>query len=163
MSKNIDNVDVTHDPDEDFALKMKVHHRGAIDLANHELLRGDDEEVKEWADTIKRLHTMEIAKLDSFITSHAAVEDSVNGMEFLDEAEMAMEKMDSLIMVRTLSGDTDHDFLVLMIEHHKSGVELADAELEFGKEEDFKAMVTEMKEGAEEEIVALEALLEKNY
>lgn len=163
MSKNIDKVETTNDPDEDFALKMKVHHRGAIDLANHELLRGDDEDVLEWADTIKQLHTMEIAKLDSFINAHAEVEDSVNGMDFLDEADLAMEKMDSLIKVRNLSGDTDHDFLVLMIEHHKSGVELTDAVLEFGKEEEFKAWVTKMKEDAEEEIAALQALLEEKY
>lgn len=162
MSSAIDNVDTTNDPDQDFALKMKVHHRGAIDLANIEILRGDDEKVLEIADSILEAHTLEITKLDSFLNAHSVVVDNVNGKAFNDAAEEAIEKMDSLIKVKTLNDETDHDFLVLMIEHHKSGVEMADAELEFGKEEDLKALVTKMREGALEEIELLEDLLE-NY
>ena len=162
MSSAIDNVDTTNDPDQDFALKMKVHHRGAIDLANIEILRGDDEEVLEIADSIIEAHTLEITKLDSFLNAHTVVVDNVNGEAFNDAADEAIEKMDSLIKVRTLNDETDHDFLVLMIEHHKSGVEMADAQLEFGKEEGLKALVTKMREGALEEIELLEDLLE-NY
>lgn len=162
MSSAIDNVDTTNDPDQDFALKMKVHHRGAIDLANIEILRGDDEEVLQIADSIIEAHTLEITKLDSFLNAHTVVVDNVNGEAFNDAAEEAIEKMDSLIKVRTLNDETDHDFLVLMIEHHKSGVEMADAQLEFGKEEGLKALVTKMREGALEEIELLEDLFE-NY
>lgn len=162
MSTAIDNVDETNDPDQDFALKMKVHHRGAIDLANIEILRGDEEAVLEIADSIIEAHTQEITKLDSFLNAHSVVVDNVNGEAFNDAAEEAIEKMDSLIKVKTLNDETDHDFLVLMIEHHKSGVEMADAELEFGKEEGLKALVTKMREGALEEIELLEDLLE-NY
>lgn len=162
MSSAIDNVDTTNDPDQDFALKMKVHHRGAIDLANIEILRGDDEEVLQIADSIIEAHTLEITKLDSFLNAHTVVVDNVNGEAFNDAADEAIEKMDSLIKVRTLNDETDHDFLVLMIEHHKSGVEMADAQLEFGKEEGLKALVTKMREGALEEIELLEDLFE-NY
>lgn len=162
MSSAIDNVNTTNDPDQDFALKMKVHHRGAIDLANIEILRGDDQEVLEIADSIVEAHTLEITKLDSFLNAHSVVVDTANGKDFNDASEEAMAKMDSLIKVKTLNDETDHDFLVLMIEHHKSGVEIADAELEFGKEEDLKALVTKMREGALREIELLEDLLE-NY
>lgn len=163
MSDAIDDVDETDDPDQDFALIMKIHHRGAINLADYEILRGDDEEVLDMADSIMDAHSLEIAKLDSFLHSHSVVVDSVNGDQFNDEAEEAMEKLDSLVKVIPLHNETDHDFLVLMIEHHKNGVEIADAELEYGKHEQLKAMVTEMKEGALREIALLEALLEKNY
>lgn len=162
MSTVIDKVNTTNDPDQDFALKMKVHHRGAIDMANIEILRGDDDEVLAIADSIIEAHTLEITKLDSFLNAHSVVVDTVNGKDFNDASEQAMAKMDSLIKVRTLHDETDHDFLVLMIEHHKSGVEIADAELEFGKEEDLKALVTKMREGALEEIELLEDMLE-NY
>lgn len=164
MSKDIDNVNSTNDPDQDFAVKMRIHHKGAINMANYELSKGNDNEVKQMADTIVRLHTLEIAQLDSFLNEHTVKVDSINGKEFVDESEQAMEKLDSLIKVKTLSGDVDHDFLVLMIEHHKSGVEIADAELEFGQDDSLKTLViTKMREGAEEEIDRLEALLEKNY
>lgn len=163
MSDGIDDVRTTNDPDQDFALKMKVHHRGAINMADYEILRGDDSEVLEMADSIIDGHTMEIAKLDSFLNAHSVVVDSVNGKQFNDAAEEAMEKLDSLVKVIPLNKETDHDFLVLMIEHHKNGVEIADAELEFGKEVELKAMVTEMRAGAMREIALLEALLEKNY
>lgn len=163
MSKDIGNIKGTNDPDQDFAQMMKIHHKGAIDMANYELLRGDDSEVKQFADTIVRLHTQEIAKLDSFINNHTVKMDSVNGKDFLDDSNQAMDKLDSLIKVRTLSGDVDHDFLVLMIEHHKSGVEIADAELEYGQDDSLKTLVTKLREGAEEEIDRMEALLDENY
>lgn len=163
MSKDIDNVNSTNDPDQDFAVKMRIHHKGAINMANYEVSKGNDNEVKQMADTIVNLHTLEIAQLDSFLNEHTVKVDSINGKEFVDESEQAMEKLDSLIKVKTLSGDVDHDFLVLMIEHHKNGVELADAELEFGQDDRLKTLVTKMREGAEEEIDRLEALLEKNY
>lgn len=163
MSDAIDDVDNTNDPDQDFALKMKVHHRGAINMANFEILRGDDEEVLAMADTLIEAHSLEIARLDSFLHSHSVVVDSVNGKQFNDASDEAMAKLDSLVKVIPLNNETDHDFLVLMIEHHKNGVEMADALLEFGKEEELKAMVTKMREGAEREIALLEALLEKNY
>lgn len=163
MSKDIDNVNSTNDPDQDFAVKMRIHHKGAINMANYELSKGNDNEVKQMADTIVRLHTLEIAQLDSFLNEHTVKVDSINGKEFVDESEQAMEKLDSLIKVKTLSGDVDHDFLVLMIEHHNNGVELADAELEFGQDDSLKTLVTKMREGAEEEIDRLEALLERNY
>lgn len=163
MSKSIANVKATNDPDQDFAVKMKIHHKGAIDMANYELLRGNDQEVKDFADTIVKAHTLEIAKLDSFINSHTVKADSVNGKEFLDDSKQAMAKMDSLIKVRTLSGDVDRDFLVLVIEHHKSGVELADAEISSGQDEGLKALVTKLRQGAVEEIAKLQALLTKNY
>jgi uncharacterized protein (DUF305 family) len=163
MSKNVVNVKTTNDPDQDFALKMKIHHKGAIDMANYELLRGKNQEVKNFADTIVKAHTLEIAKLDSFINSHTVKVDSVNGKVFLNESKQAMAKMDSLIKVRTLSGDVDHDFLVLVIEHHKSGVEIADAELSSGQDAELKALVTKLRQGAVEEIAKLQALLNKNF
>lgn len=163
MSKNIVNVKTTNDPDQDFALKMKIHHKGAIDMANYELLRGKNQEVKNFADTIVKTHTLEIAKLDSFINSHTVKVDSVNGKEFLTKSKQAMAKMDSLIKVRSLSGDVDHDFLVLVIEHHKSGVEIADTELSSGQDTTLKALVTKLRQGAVEEIAKLQALLNKNF
>lgn len=163
MSKDINNVTPTGDPDKDFVSTMKIHHKGAIDMANYELLRGKNDTVKQFADTIVRLHTLEIAKLDSFINTHTVMKDSVNGKAFWMDADQAMAKMDSLIKVRTLSGNVDHDFLVLMIEHHKSGLDLADAEIQSGKSDTLKSIVTRMREGAVEEISKMEAILDENY
>lgn len=163
MSDAIDDVKTTNDPDQDFALKMKVHHRGAINMADYEILRGDVNEVLEIADSIIEAHTLEIVRLDSFLNSHTVVVDNVNGKQFNDASDEAMAKLDSLVKVIYLHKETDHDFLVLIIEHHKNGVEIADALLEFGKNEELKAMVTQMRMGAMREIALLEALLEKNY
>ena len=163
MSKDINKVSSTGDPDKDFVLIMKIHHKGAIDMANYELLRGKNDTVKQFADTIVRLHTLEVAKLDSFAKGHTVVKDSVNGKAFWKDADEAMAKMDSLIKVRTLSGNVDHDFLVLMIEHHRSGVELADAEIQNGQSDTLKSMVTQIREGAVEELSKMEAMLDENY
>ena len=41
-----------NDPDNDFAMMMRVHHQGAINTANRELQNGDDAAMKELAQMI---------------------------------------------------------------------------------------------------------------
>ena len=163
MSDEMDKLMMTKDPDHDFAMMMKSHHKGAIDMANYELIHGDDDKLIGMAQMMKDMQQMEIAKLDSFMKAHTVMPDSMNGMAFMEASKMAMHKMDSLVKVQYLNKNTDHEFAVLMILHHKSAIEMAEAEIEYGKVEEMKKMATKMKEDQLEEIEKLEAWVENNY
>ena len=164
MSDEMDKLIMTHDPDYDFAMMMKTHHQGAIDMANYELIHGDDDELIGMAQMMKDMQQMEIAELDSFMKAHTMMPDSMmNGMAFMEASKMAMHKMDSLVKVQYLNKNTDHEFAVLMILHHKSAIEMAEAEIEYGKVDEMKEMATKMKEDQLEEIEKLEAWVESNY
>ena len=87
----------------------------------------------------------------------------MNGMAFMEVSGMAMDKMDSLVKVQYLNKNTDHDFAVLMIHHHQSAVEMAEAEIEYGKVEEMKEMATKMKEDQLKEIEELKAWVAEHY
>ena len=43
------SMPMSGDPDVDFAMMMRIHHQGAIDMANAELSNGKDPQLKKMA------------------------------------------------------------------------------------------------------------------
>ena len=74
MKQNNDkmaSMAMTGNPDVDFAMMMKVHHQGAIDMAQAELKNGKEPQMKKMARDIIAAQKKEIAQLDKFLASHA--------------------------------------------------------------------------------------------
>jgi uncharacterized protein (DUF305 family) len=59
------------------------------------------------------------------------------------------------------SGDADADFLLLMIPHHQSAIDMARAELEHGDDEETRAMAEQIIAAQEAEIAEMRAMLER--
>lgn len=163
MSENMDHMEMTHDPDYDFAMMMIEHHMGAIDMADYELKHGDDQELMDMAQMMKEMQQGEIEELEAFMDDHTVTVDHENGTAFMEASETAMDKMDFRVSMQYLNKDIDHDFAALMIHHHKSAVEMADAEIEYGKEQEIIDMAQKMKEDQLKEIEELKEWLEEHY
>ncbi|MBC7446620.1 MAG: DUF305 domain-containing protein [Hymenobacteraceae bacterium] len=155
----MDAVPMTMDPDNDFALMMRVHHQGAIDMANEEKSRGDNAEMKAIAGRVIVAQTAEIAEMTSFLAAHNAHR---HVMAFDTAARLAMERMDRAQDTRPLTGDTDQDFAQLMTDHHQSAIEMAQAELKYGHEAQMLAMAQKMIEDQLLEIAELQEWLKVN-
>lgn len=162
MSEKMDAMTMTKDPDHDFAMMMKLHHQGAIEMATYELTNGNDNVIKAKAQTMKDAQAMEIMELDAFMNTHSVMPDNIAGMAFMEESEMAMNTMDSNADKQKLNGDSDHDFVLLMIQHHKSAIEMSDAEIKYGKVQKIKNMATMMKTDQLKEITELQSWLNDN-
>lgn len=162
MSEKMDAMTMTKDPDHDFAMMMKMHHQGAIDMATYELKNGNDNAIKAKAQMMKDAQAMEIMKLDSFMNAHIVMPDNIAGMAFMEESEMAMNTMDRNADEQKLNGDSDHDFVLLMIQHHKSAIGMSDAEIKHGKVQKIKNMATMMKTDQLKEITELQSWLNDN-
>ncbi len=70
MKENNDKMtamSMTGKPDVDFAMMMRVHHQGAIQMAEAELKDGKDAEMKKMAKKIISDQRKEIAQLDKFL------------------------------------------------------------------------------------------------
>ena len=156
MSAGMKQMQMTMDPDHDFAMMMKMHHMGAIDMAGSELWNGNDQTIKEMAQMMKDAQQMEIAELDSFLNVHAAVPDNEHGMEFINASDAAMSEMDASADAQKLNGDYDHDFAHLMIPHHQGATEMAQAGLEHGKIQMLKDMAQKMIDDQQKEIADLQ-------
>jgi uncharacterized protein (DUF305 family) len=60
-------MSMTGKPDVDFAMMMRIHHQGAISMAEAELRDGKDPQMKRMAKDIIAAQKKEIAKFDSFL------------------------------------------------------------------------------------------------
>ncbi len=59
------------------------------------------------------------------------------------------------------SGDPDADFLLMMIPHHQSAIEMARVELEQGDDDETRAMAQAIIDAQEAEIAEMRAMLER--
>ena len=61
---------MTGNADVDFAMMMRIHHQGAIDMAQAELRDGKDGKMRKLATTIIAAQKKEIAQLDRFLAKN---------------------------------------------------------------------------------------------
>ena len=70
MNDKMAAMPMTGKPDIDFAMMMRVHHQGAIDMAGAELRDGKEPEMKKMAREIISAQKKEIAQIDKFLATH---------------------------------------------------------------------------------------------
>ena len=73
MKSNDDKMSsmkMTGNADVDFAMMMRVHHQGAIDMAQAELRDGKDAQMRKLATNIIAAQKKEIAQLDRFLVKN---------------------------------------------------------------------------------------------
>jgi uncharacterized protein (DUF305 family) len=129
MMQDMHSIKMTEDPDHDFAMMMKHHHQGGIEISNIELSRGTNSEAKQVAQKIIDDSQKDIRDLDSFLNSHQPVSKS-------DFAKKTMDKMmsHSSQMNMTHGGDIDQQFAMMMTMHHQHGIDMSKDYLKSAKE-----------------------------
>lgn len=149
MMAKMDTMKMTKDPDNDFAMMMRMHHQGAIDMANLELKSGSDATMKQMAQQIITSQQAEITQLSAFLKSHPPHgNDPDFDMMLMDNMKKSGKQAD----LQIINGDIDHDFAILMIGHHQSAVENSRLELIHGHEQSMKTMATNIIDDQMKEI-----------
>lgn len=103
-----------------------------------------------------------------------AQDQDAGSMEGMDHSNMDMSAMpghmqgfmgamDTMMqnMPMESSGKVDADFLLMMIPHHQSAIDMARVELEQGEDEETKAMAQTIIDAQEAEIAEMRAMLER--
>jgi uncharacterized protein (DUF305 family) len=67
MNDKMSSVQTSGNADVDFAVMMRIHHKGAIDMAKAELRDGKDVQMRGMAKGIIAAQEREIAQLDKFL------------------------------------------------------------------------------------------------
>ena len=65
--EKMDKMTMSGNTDKDFAMMMKIHHQGALDMAEMELARGKSPEMKAMAKRIIAAQKKEIAEFDKWL------------------------------------------------------------------------------------------------
>jgi uncharacterized protein (DUF305 family) len=140
MMGKMTNMKMTGDFDADFANMMIEHHQGAIDMAHMEISKGTDEKIKTMAQDILTLQTDEQSKLKDLVKNVNAPAKKSDSSQKHYELQAAMENMMNKMRGMQMTGNINKDFVMTMIPHHESAIEMAKFELSNGKNRQFKEM-----------------------
>ena len=72
------SMKMTGNTDVDFAMMMRIHHLGAIDMAQAELRDGKDPQMKKMAKAIIAAQKKEIAQFDKFLAKNSQSSDKTS-------------------------------------------------------------------------------------
>ena len=140
MMTKMDGMQMTGDFDTDFAAMMNEHHQGAIDMAQTEVSKGTDEKVKRMAQNIITKQTEEQGKLKDIVNSYKSKQPKPDSTHAEHRLHDVMINMMDKMKGTQMTGNTDKDFVMMMIPHHESAIEMSKSELTFGKNSQLKQM-----------------------
>ncbi len=78
---------------------------------------------------------------------------------FSQAMDASMKKMDHDMASGTMTGDPDHDFVVMMIPHHQGAIDMAEVELKHGKDPELLALCRRIIVAQKKEIAQMKAWL----
>ena len=81
--------------------------------------------------------------------------------EFMARANVSMATMEGSMKAAAMNGNVDHDFAAMMIPHHEGAIEMAKAELSFGKDPTMRRLAQEILVDQKSEIDAMNLWLAK--
>ena len=79
---------------------------------------------------------------------------SADESQFLAENNAAMDRMMTAMAVQP-TGDVDKDFVATMVPHHEGAIEMAQAELRYGHNEQLRRIAQEIIVTQEQEVAAM--------
>ena len=156
MMDNMKAIQSTGNPDNDFATMMKAHHLGAIEMAQLEVAKGIDPQIKQMAQKMIDDQQKEVADFNTFLSGHTP---HGGGDAFHKEA---LNIMNNMKMDMDHSSSVDKQFVQMMIPHHQSAIDMSKAYLKSGHEEKIKAMANNIITSQQKEIKDLQVWLDKN-
>ena len=179
MMQKMKSMKMTGDADKDFAMMMIEHHQGAIDAANIVAKSGKDEKIKAMAQkTLQtqledqkhlRKHTNmghdqnAAAKKDDSHAAHSQSSDasasSSHNDQFSSEMNKVMADMESKMKSMKMSGNLDHDFATMMIDHYQGAIDMAEIEKKHGKMQDVKNLADKIITDSQKDISELKTWL----
>lgn len=139
----------TGDPDNDFAMMLRRHHQGAIEMAQLQISNGKDATLKALSRKMIAEQTKDNKELDAFLSSHSA-----HGNSDFGQKAKSMMAPD---MNMSMTGDIDKDFAAMMIHHHTDGIKMAKEYLKSGKEKKMVQMASKNIKSQTEDIKKLTA------
>ena len=99
----------------------------------------------------------------------AVAEDAMAGMKMPaksigdEQMNAAMAKMTKTMGTEKLTGNQDHDFMIMMIPHHQSAVDMAKIELRLGKHPELLALSHDIIKSQDQEIAQMRGWLKAWY
>lgn len=155
-----------NDADVDFAQQMIPHHQQAIEMSQLAKTRAGATDVKTLAEDIEKAQGPEIETLTGWLEQwgedapSGEMDHGDMGHDMGDGAMSGMMDAEQMKDLENASGtEFDRMFLESMIEHHQGAVEMAQTEVDDGKNPDAIAMAEKVISDQQAEIKLMSRLL----
>lgn len=99
--------------------------------------------------------------LSLLIAAAAAAQMTPHAVKFMQAMDAGMEQMDRDMAAASMNGDVDHDFATMMMPHHQGAIDMAKAELRYGKNPVMRRLAQEILVDQRSEIDAMQLWLTK--
>ena len=147
MNTKMMGMQMTNNPDKDFAGMMKIHHEGAINMANIEIAEGKNNELLKMAAKMKQDQNAEIIQFEKFLTD---TKDNSKREGFGAELMESMKSMSNAS--HDMSTNIDEQFVAMMVPHHQGAIDMAKVYLKYAKDKTLKAMAEQIVSSQQKEI-----------
>ncbi len=149
--------------DHDFAHMMMAHHQGAVDMSALELKEGKDATLRAMAEKISADQQREIKDLEAIATRLDGAPTNYKPKDPADPFTSAMKtSMDGMMNMGQPTGNVDADYAAMMVPHHQSAVDMAQAEVAHGRDTKLKEMTQGMITAQQKEIQQFKEWQAKN-
>jgi uncharacterized protein (DUF305 family) len=145
MMQQMQSMKPTGDPDYDFAMMMKHHHQGAIDMARAEIAGGTDEQLKQMSRQMIEEQQRENEVFDRYMQGKNPSGNS-------DYGQRAMGMMTPMNQIKMESRNLDAMFSSMMIPHHQDAFEMAREYLKVGKDAELRKVAQNIVETQPKEV-----------
>jgi uncharacterized protein (DUF305 family) len=174
MMERMKTLPMSGNADTDFAMMMKEHHQGAIQMAKVQIQMGKNQALKDKAKQVIAKQSTDTEKLDSYLqkenktvsnsahTQHSGNKKSENSM-FSKMISTAMDKMNQLMQKEKSSDDIDHQFATLMSIHHQGAIDMSQAEIDHGASASLKQLAKTTIADSKKDMEELQTLLKKHH
>jgi len=96
-----------------------------------------------------------------FVAATAAQQPVPRAADFMQAMNGGMQAMDRDMAAAPMNGNADHDFASMMIPHHQGAIDMAKAELSYGKDPVMRRLAQEILVDQQSEIDAMRLWLNK--
>jgi uncharacterized protein (DUF305 family) len=84
------------------------------------------------------------------------------GSKFMQDMNVGMARMNHDMASAPMTGDVDHDFVVMMVPHHQGAIDMAKGELSYGKDPVMRRLAEEIIVDQKSEIDVMNLWLKKH-
>lgn len=102
-----------------------------------------------------------IAVVSCLLTTAAGQQSGTRTAQFMTLTNASMAVMVRDMTAAPMNGDVDHDFAVMMTPHHQGAINMAKAELSYGKDPVMRRLAQEILVDQQSEIDAMRLWLSK--
>lgn len=136
MMQEMNKMEMTCDPDVDFAHMMIMHHEAGIKMSEALIAHGHSEEAEMMAIEAIENDEASIERLEAFLASHTTAEplSKEECKAFMMEMKHAMHLM-MQCMRKVRTPDVDIMWASQMICHHQGALDMSKTELKYGDDE----------------------------